>query len=170
MADPVTHRNHVVQAWLDLAEKNRGTDRFRISYTAFRSILRAYAPTRDELAGMTVLDPESARGVIDTMLDEGRLRTDSTGERIVGAGGLSLEPARQSLQIGSRTFGTWCSLDAVGIPAGLGIDAVVEAHCGDTGEPVRIEITGGEVISEEPEGVLITLVPASVAESVFSHL
>jgi hypothetical protein len=119
---------------------------------------------------MTALDPRPARELIDTMLDEGRLRLGGPGERIAGAGGLSLEPARQSLTIGSRTFGTWCALDAVGIPAGLGIDAVAEGVCDDIGEPARVELVGGEVVHQSPDGVLITLAPASVAMSVYTHL
>lgn len=119
---------------------------------------------------MTPLDPAAARALIDTMLHEGRLRTDQSGDRIAGAGGLSLEPARQSLVIGERTFGTWCSLDAVGIPAGLGIDATVSAACDDTGDPVRVEIVAGKVASCSPDDLRIVLVPASVAKAVYTHL
>lgn len=119
---------------------------------------------------MTPLDPGAARTLIDTMLHEGRLRTDQSGSRITGAGGLSLEPARQSLVIGDRTFGTWCALDAVGIPAGLGIDASVSGVCDDTGDPVRVEIVAGEITSCSPHDLRIVLVPASVAKAVYTHL
>lgn len=165
-----TNASPVIKSWLDLTAENRGTDRFHISYGAFRSILNGYAPTPGELAGMTPLAPSEARELIDSMIDEGRLRLDQARERIVGAGGLSLEPARQSLTIGARTFGTWCALDAVGIPAGLGVDAIVEATCDDTGEPVRIEITAGRITGQSPDTLWISLVPASVAMSVYTHL
>jgi alkylmercury lyase len=160
----------VINSWLDLTAENRGTDRFHLSYEAFRSILNGQAPTPDELASMTVLSSQDARALIDSMIDEGRLRLDQSGERVIGAGGLSVEPARQSLTIGDRTFGTWCALDAVGIPAGLGVDAFVEATCDDTGEPVRIEITAGRITRQSPDTLWVSLVPASVAMSVYTHL
>ncbi len=160
----------IARTWLDLAEENRGSGRFHVSYTVFRSILRGYAPTPDELSGMTALAPDEAGALIDSMLNEGRLRSRQDDGRIIGAGGLSLDPARQSLKIGTRTFGTWCALDAVGIPAGLEIDAIVTATCDDTGEPVSIRIEEGKVVETTPSDLVVSLAPASVAIEVYSHL
>ncbi len=160
----------VTQSWIDLTEENRGTDRFHISYAAFQSIRQGTGPTPDELADMTPMSQPDARELIGKMIDEGRLRLDQTQDRVIGAGGLSLEPARQSLKMGNRTFGTWCALDAVGIPAGLDLDAIVEATCDDTGDPVRIEISAGKIVDQSPDPLWITLVPASVAMSVYTHL
>lgn len=165
-----TNTSPIMQSWLDLTAKNRRTDRFHISYAAFRSILNGHAPTPDELSRMTPLQTDETRELIGKMIDEGRLRLDQNQDRVIGAGGLSLEPARQSLTIGDRTFGTWCALDAVGIPAGLDVDAVVEATCDDTGDPVRIEISAGTITVQSLDPLWITLVPASVAMSVYTHL
>ncbi len=119
---------------------------------------------------MTALAPDEAGALIDSMLNEGRLRSRQDDGRIIGAGGLSLDPARQSLKIGTRTFGTWCALDAVGIPAGLEIDAIVTATCDDTGEPVSIRIEEGKVVETTPSDLVVSLAPASVAIEVYSHL
>lgn len=41
-----------------------------------------------------------------------------------------------------------CVWDALGIPAALGKDAVIEAEDGQTGEPISLEIRGGEPVPE----------------------
>ena len=77
-----------------------------------------------------------ARGL--AVLDEER--------RVVAAGGLSLVPARQHrLAVRGRRFWTWCAIDAVGIPAALGEDAVVETTCHHCGVPVRVVHRAGAV-------------------------
>ena len=38
-----------------------------------------------------------------------------------------------------------------------GRTVAVEAHCRDCGDPIRIEMKDGEVLSQEPEGLLIHL-------------
>jgi hypothetical protein len=158
------------QTWIDLATESRGTPRFELSYTVFRSVLEGVALTKGELASRVSMDHDEALDLIQRMIEEGRLRVAHSGERVVAAGGLSLEPLRHTLLMNGRRFGCWCALDAVGIPAGMDLDATVESECLDTGEPVWIEIQGGRIASQSPEDVLISLVPASVATSVFDTL
>ena len=165
-----TNATATVRSWLDLAAENRGTDRFDLSYAVFRSILEGKALTRDELAGKSRLDRADALDLIETMVGEGRLRLDETGDRLIAAAGLSLAESRHTLIMYGRWYGTWCALDAVGIPAGLDADATVESECLDSGEPVRIEITAGKIASQSPHQLFISLVPASVATSVFDTL
>jgi hypothetical protein len=160
----------IAQTWLELAAENRGTHRFELSYAAFRSILNGVALSPSELAEQTTLGQAEALDLIETMVDEGRLRLDDSKSHIVAAAGLSLTESRHTLTMNGHRFGVWCALDAVGIPAGLDLDATIESECLDTGEPVRIEIQGGRISSQSPEDVLISLVPASVATSVFDTL
>jgi hypothetical protein len=166
MTTPAT----AAETWIDLAEENRGTDRFELSYTVFRSVLDGVALTKEDLARAVSIDDEQARALIDQMVEDGRLRLDSQGIHVVAAGGLSLEPSRHILIIGDRRFGCWCALDAVGIPAGLDVDATVESECVDTGEPVKIDIKKGHIEYQSPDDLSISLVPASVATSVFDTL
>lgn len=51
-----------------------------------------------------------------------------------------------------------CIWDSLGIPAALGKDAVIEAPCGDCGEPMRLAVRGGRLV--ESEGILHFAVPA----------
>jgi hypothetical protein len=71
---------------------------------------------------------------------------DASG-RFVGAAGLSLVSARQHrLTLRGRQFWTWCAFDAIGIPAGLGEDALAETTCLQCGTPVRIEFEASETV------------------------
>ena len=74
-----------------------------------------------------------------------RLIVDDNG-RVVAAHGLSAVPARQHrLTLRGRSFWTWCAIDALGIPAGLGEDAVAETTCQLCGTVVRVEFKAGKV-------------------------
>jgi hypothetical protein len=162
-----------VQTWLDLAAENRGTPRFELSYAVFQAVLEGIALTKSELASRVSMDRGEAleliEELIDKMVDEGRLRTGED-HHLVAAGGLSLEDSPHTIIMNGRRFGVWCALDAVGIPAGLEMDASIESTCIDTGEPVRIEIQQGRVAKHVPADLFISLVPASVATSVFDTL
>jgi hypothetical protein len=68
--------------------------------------------------------------------------------RVVAAHGLSAVPARQHrLTLRGRSFWTWCAIDALGIPAGLGEDAVAETTCQLCGTAVRVEFKAGKVVN-----------------------
>lgn len=86
-----------------------------IRRAAFRRLLLTRSATRaDELAidlGRSV--EEVARGV-DEHGARGRVRIDAAG-RVTGAAGLSVVPDRHRIEIGGRTFWTWCAYDVVGI-------------------------------------------------------
>lgn len=160
----------VIASWIDLATENQGSDRFQISYAAFRSILDGEALAIPALGTHTDLASEVVDDLVPLMLSEGRLRSSDDGEHVTGAAGLSLEPSRHTLHMNGREYGVWCALDAVGIPAGLDADAVVESSCSVTGETLRIEIKGGRIAREQPADLTISLVPASVALSVYDTL
>jgi hypothetical protein len=68
-------------------------------------------------------------------------------DHIVAAHGLSLVPARQHrLKLCGRQFWTWCAIDAIGIPAGLDEDALVETTCHQCGAEVALELRGANVV------------------------
>jgi len=42
-----------------------------------------------------------------------------------------------------------CAWDALGIPAALGAEAHIDAHCAHTGEPIALEVREGQVVGGE---------------------
>ena len=108
---------------------------------AFQAILAGDALAIPDLAGTTAMSPRDLDGLI------GRRLTLDASERVVAAAGLSLVPARQHrLTLHGRQFWTWCAYDAIGIPAGLGEDAVAETTCSQCAAAVRVEFQAGRLV------------------------
>jgi len=57
-----------------------------------------------------------------------------------------------------KTYWGICIWDSLGISAALGSDAVIDAPCGDCGEPMRLEVRGSKLA--RGEGVVHFAVPA----------
>jgi hypothetical protein len=110
--------------------------------TAFNAILKGELPAVSELAKSTGVSSQEVELLI------GRALIINESGRVVAAHGLSAVPARQHrLTLRGRPFWTWCAIDALGIPAGLGEDAVAETTCQLCGTPVRVEFKAGEVVA-----------------------
>ena len=100
--------------------------------------------------GLRDLKPEQIkRGMVVVEPDRGR---------VVGSWGLSLAPTDHRLRIRKRRLYTWCALDAVGIPAGLGENASIASHCYRCGAPVNVEMAAGQVIHAEPANTQVWVV------------
>lgn len=160
-----TQRN-VFDAWLDASERNRGTERFRVSLAAFRAIADGRSPGPDELAGDTDLPRDVVARTVVALAREGRILRDDAG-RITGAGGLSLVGSRHGLRMFGRRYWVWCALDAVGIPAGLGADARVDSVCEDTGEPAAIDIRAGRPEASWPSPLWVSLVAPALDQPLY---
>jgi hypothetical protein len=161
----VTQAETVIQAWLDVAAANRGTERFRVSLAAFNTLLDGEAPSIDDIARMTDLAPDDTRQIVSSLHEAGRLTLDAAGQMITGAGGLSVVESRHILEMRGRRYWVWCAMDAVGIPAALGEDAGIASATADTGEAVRITIEQGRLQHASPADLVISLVSPSLDRS-----
>src|SRR6266849_4107329 len=101
-----------------IAEAAAGAPSTELCRAAFNAILGGELPMLSELAksaSASSQDVEQLAGR-DLLIDE--------NGRVVAAHCLSAVPARQHrLTLRSRHFWTWCAIDALGIPVGLGEDA-----------------------------------------------
>ena len=59
-------------------------------------------------------------------------------ERLVGFGGLTQNPTRHRLDLGSRSLYAWCAFDCLFLPALLGRPLAVQSICPTTRDPVRL--------------------------------
>lgn len=115
-----------------------------LRHVAFGAIRRAETPGPGELAATSGLDVVEVEELLGRMGEAGLVRRDRRGA-VVGIAGLSVEPtAHRLVLIGAPSLFTWCALDAIGIPAALGLDAEVVTRCWHCGRPIELFLPEGE--------------------------
>ena len=72
------------------------------------------------------------------------LRPDGSGIRMLNPFSVVETPHR--VEAGGRSWFANCAWDALGIPAALHADGQVESACPDCGEPLELEVRGGELV------------------------
>lgn len=96
-----------------------------------------------ESAGLSVGEVDDA---LQSLASGGQVELDEDG-RVVGSAGLTLLPTPHRLTLAGVPLHTWCAIDAIGIPAALGQDALATTSCPRCGRELRIEF-GGRPASE----------------------
>ncbi len=110
----------------------------------FRLLLEQGRPIPlDELAAAAGLTRRGVDEILTRPEARGRVRLDAEG-RVVGIAGLSIEPTRHELRIGTTPRWAWCALDAVGILGALAADGTVASSDPHTGRPVVVDFVAGE--------------------------
>ncbi|EST18308.1 alkylmercury lyase family protein [Streptomyces roseochromogenus] len=113
-----------------------------------QAVLRSFATTGAPPAAAeleSAAEPFGVRAaqVLAQLAAEDFLTLDGTG-RIQAAYPFSATPTEHAVQIaGGATVWSMCAIDALGIPAMLGTDAIITSNDPVTGDPVRVEFTGG---------------------------
>src|SRR5262245_51471318 len=114
-----------------------------VSGAAFRQLLRTgtAAPISDLAAALDrpELEIESAA---EKLKGEGGIHVDDQG-RIVGAAGLSIGPDRHRIELGDRTFWTWCAYDILGIFGALRADGTAQSTSPDSRELLEVRFHQG---------------------------
>lgn len=148
------HREQRVSARIDDA---RLTDPGSVGLTegeaevrraAFQSIVNGTAPDAPELARGTGIGLDVVEDALGSLVRKGEAVVDGEN-RVVGTAGLSLIPARHRLRLGEREFHTWCAVDAIGIPAALGADAVARTACPTCGRPIEVAFRRGQAVDRD---------------------
>lgn len=141
------------------------TEEKAIRLAAFYSILNGKAASADELALQSGVSAGQAQRCIKDLVDQGMIVIDKRAA-VVGSHGLSLIPTDHRLSINGQNLFTWCAADAVGIPAGLGVDAKVISKCFQCNAPVEIDIAGGEIIYSSQQDARIWVIEADLNRSI----
>jgi alkylmercury lyase len=68
-----------------------------------------------------------------------------TDQTVIGFGGLTTRPSRHSLVVKDRRLHTWCAWDAMFIPELLGVTAMIESVCPQTGNPIRLRVNSNGI-------------------------
>lgn len=136
-----------------------------IRIKAFYRILEGKRSDIDELAFRTELTSEQIRKIIKGLIQHGMLVIDEQGA-IVGSHGLSLTPTEHHLYINRQNLFTWCAVDAIGIPAALGVDAKIISKCFQCNEPIEITMVNGEIQYSNKADSRIWVIEADLGRSI----
>ena len=90
-----------------------------------------------------VVDLGVDTAVIDAQVRAGRLEIDESG-RLVGVHGLVARPTAHRIEHANGVVHTWCALDAIGIPAALGLAAIAITTCPACSNELRVTLDQGE--------------------------
>jgi hypothetical protein len=113
----------------------------------------AIADLRDSLD----LSPEGAEEVLAGLEAKRCLRRRKDGA-VIAARGLMVQPSRHQLITGEGRVYTQCAVDAIGIPAALGVEGTIEDRCAFCDRPIRVRVTPSGDISSQPEAAVIVMV------------
>lgn len=141
------------------------TEEKAIRLTTFHRILDGKRSCIDELAFGTELTSEEIRKKVSDLVLQGMLVLDEEGA-VVGSHGLSLAPTEHGLHINGRELFTWCAVDAIGIPAALGLEAKIFSKCFECCEPIEINMACGEIKYSNQEETHIWVVEADLGRSI----
>jgi len=139
-----------------------------VSRHAFRTILGGEPALVAELPVALGLSPQAVGAALARLAERGTVAVEPDPDRIVGVRGLSLIESDHRLTLAGRELYAWCAVDAVGIPAALGVDARVESHCEHCRAPLTAALTGG-ALTEAPEGMVIWAVERDLSRSLRAH-
>jgi hypothetical protein len=150
----------IAQGWTGAAAFS--TDEERVQGAILRLLLAGRPLPPAELAGALELPEAALEPILATLHARRCLRRDEQGA-IVAARGLMLEPSPHRLITDSGTVYTQCSVDAIGIPAALGIDATIEDQCALCHQPITVRVHDQEVVSVQPADAVVVMAEACSA-------
>jgi hypothetical protein len=109
------------------------------------------APTPEQVADPLSASAAEVRAAFTRLRANRVLLLEPDGETIRMAPPFSGVPTAHRVDVGPQQYFANCAWDALGIPAALYREAVVHSRCGQSGEPLRLEVG---IDGPEPSGWL----------------
>ena len=132
----------------DLSEPVVGTVR-RIATVGFQVLWLGRSVTLTELLGEETHELAEAA---EHLRLGGRIEFSDDGH-LIAVHGLCRRPTQHQIEHHTGVVHTWCALDAIGIPAALGIDACARTRCPTCQSLLAVRISAGQP-QPLPEAVL----------------
>lgn len=131
----------------------------RVRNAVYRFFVQtARAPTVEELSRELQLPASEVEWALGELAAQRALVLRPGSTDVWMAMPFSAVPTGFRVLCGGRAYWANCAWDALGIPAMLQADAVVEADCPDCRAPMTVEVRGGLLASSD--GVIHFAVPA----------
>jgi hypothetical protein len=113
----------------------------------YASFVRAGAPQGPEEAAAALgLGTGEVEEAFRRLHDAHALVLEPDSARIRMLNPFSAVPTPHRVEAAGRTWFANCAWDALGIPAALHEDGLVDSACPDCGEPIHLEVRDGELV------------------------
>ena len=152
----------IAQGWMGTAIFS--ADEERVQGTILRRLLAGRPLASAELAIALGLPEAELEPILADLSTKRCIRRDDTGG-VVAARGLMLEPSAHRLVTEFGAVYTQCSVDAIGIPTALGIEATIEDQCALCHQPVTATVQGKQVVSLQPADAVVVMAEACNART-----
>ena len=76
---------------------------------------------------------------------------DERGREVVGAYPITTEQTPHTVNVMGNTIFAMCALDSVSVGPMFDADVKISSHCRVTQEPIRIQMSGHEIIEADPD-------------------
>ncbi len=116
-------------------------------------------PTPEETAKALEVDLDVVREALIRLSEDHILVLEPDAVKVRMAMPFSAVPTDCLVRVGSREYWANCAWDALGIPAMLHQDGVIESRCGDCDEPIALNVHDSRLIPAE--AVIHFAVPAA---------
>ena len=126
-------------------------------YAAF--VREGDAPTADETGLALGLPAHSVADAYRRLHDAHAFVLQEDGDRIRMLNPFSVVATPHRVRSGGRSWFANCAWDALGIPAALHRDGLIDSECADCGEPLELEVRDGRLV-RGGELLVHILVPA----------
>ena len=140
-------------------EANESFDR-QVSYHVYDYVMReGLPPTIAAIATALSRSRDEVKASLQRLADAHMLVLQKGSGEILMANPFSAVPTPFPVKVGERSYYGNCIWDAMGIPAMLKQDGVIDASCGCCGTAMTLKITNGSL--EEARGVAHFAIPAA---------
>jgi DNA-binding transcriptional MocR family regulator len=107
------------------------------------------APGVDEVAARFALSREQAASAYEELHEHHALYLKPGTHEILMANPFSGVETPFKVRVDDRIYFANCAWDSLGIPAALHTDAEIEASCAQSGEPIQLRVSGGQIQGSE---------------------
>lgn len=136
-----------------------------VRWAAFDRLRSGRAVTVADLAEDVQLTRDELEEVLAGLVVAGLMERDLAGA-VEGSHGLTLRPSVHRVVLDGVDLHTWCALDAVAIPAALGVDAELTTHCGWCDRTIGVTSVAGR---PQAGGELRVWVPGTDCDNVLQQ-
>ena len=131
-----------------------------VRYRVYDYVMReGLPPTIAETSSALARSPEDVKASFQRLADGHILVLQKESGEILMANPFSAVPTPFLVKVGDRSYYGNCIWDAMGIPAMLKQEAIIEASCGCCSTAMNLKVTNGSL--EEPRGLAHFALPAT---------